>query len=128
MICKWAQNELRLKKTSVKEIFYLQNKRECVWNFLSNFYLKYINPEIIFLWNTFFQPLTLSRLSLSLSLSLCVCVWGGGGGGGGLVGCVQSRVKLQWHFICGFDFRNSLWLPFVAAFAVLKGLKHFIQF
>ena len=31
--------------------------------------------------------------------------------------------KLQWHFTYGFDFRHSLWLPFVAAFAVLKGLN-----
>ena len=30
--------------------------------------------------------------------------------------------KLQWHFTCGFDFRHSPWLQFVAAFAVLKGL------
>ena len=29
---------------------------------------------------------------------------------------------LQWHFTCGFDFRHGLWLPFVAAFAVLRGL------
>ena len=52
------------------------------------------------------------------------------------MGCVESRElgahaspsevyparKLQWHFTCGFDFRHSQWLPFVAAFAVLKGL------
>ena len=31
--------------------------------------------------------------------------------------------KFQWHFTCGLDFRHSLWLPFVTAFAVLKGLK-----
>ena len=34
--------------------------------------------------------------------------------------------KLQWHFTCGLDFRNSLWLPFesgfAATFAVQKGL------
>ena len=59
----------------------------------------------------------------------------GWGGWGVLVGCVQTRElgahaspfelypadKLQWHFACGFDF--SLWLPFVAAFAALKGLN-----
>ena len=31
--------------------------------------------------------------------------------------------KLQWHFTCGFDFGHSLWLPFVATFAVRKGLR-----
>ena len=31
--------------------------------------------------------------------------------------------KLQWRFTCGFDFRHTLWLPFVAAFAVLKELR-----
>ena len=36
---------------------------------------------------------------------------------------VNPAGKLQWHFTCGFDFRHSLWLPFVAAFAVLKGLS-----
>ena len=35
---------------------------------------------------------------------------------------VYSAVKLQWHFTCGFDFRYGLWLPFVAAFAVLRVL------
>ena len=35
---------------------------------------------------------------------------------------VYPAVKLQWHFPCGFDFRHSLRLPFVATFAVLKGL------
>ena len=35
---------------------------------------------------------------------------------------VHPAGKFQWHFTCGFDFRHSLWLPFVAAFAVLKGL------
>ena len=30
--------------------------------------------------------------------------------------------KLQRHSTYGFDFGHSLWLPFVAAFAVLKGL------
>ena len=57
--------------------------------------------------------------------------------GQGLVNCVQSwelgaralpsevypDEKLRWHFTCTLDFRHSLWLPFVAAFAVLKGLK-----
>ena len=33
-----------------------------------------------------------------------------------------ASVKLQWHLTCGFDFRHSLWLPFVTSFAVLKGL------
>ena len=32
--------------------------------------------------------------------------------------------KLQWHFTCGFDFRHSRWSPFVAGFAVLKGLRN----
>ena len=36
---------------------------------------------------------------------------------------VYPTAKRQWHFTCGFDFRRSLWLPLVAAFAVLKGLK-----
>ena len=31
--------------------------------------------------------------------------------------------KLQWHFTYGFDFRHSLWLLFVVAFPVLKGLN-----
>ena len=43
------------------------------------------------------------------------------------VGSLPSRIysagKLQPHFTCGFDFGHSLWLPFVAAFAVLKGLS-----
>ena len=29
--------------------------------------------------------------------------------------------KLQWRFACGFNFGHSLWLPFVAALAVLRG-------
>ena len=51
--------------------------------------------------------------------------------------CAKSRVrlarasgfevyyagKLQWHFTYGFNFTHSLWLPFVAAFPVLKGLN-----
>ena len=59
---------------------------------------------------------------------------------GELLGYVQNRElspraspskvfpagKLQWHFTCGFNFRHSLWLPFVAAFAALKGLLIFI--
>ena len=57
--------------------------------------------------------------------------WGGEWRGRGLVGCVQhaslSEVcpadKFQWHFTCGFHFRHSIRLPFVVAFAVLKGLK-----
>ena len=63
---------------------------------------------------------------------------GGGGGGVGWLWAVskvkssaRARLasnfypagKLQWHFTCGFDFRQSLWLPFEAAFAVLKGLN-----
>ena len=62
---------------------------------------------------------------------------------GGLMGCVQSQklgaraspsevypdAKLQWHFTCGFDLKHSLWLPFVAGFAFLKGLmEKFILF
>ena len=35
---------------------------------------------------------------------------------------VHPAGKIQWHFTCGFDFRHSLWLPFAAAFAVLKRL------
>ena len=35
---------------------------------------------------------------------------------------VYPAGKLQWHFTCGFDFRQSLWLPFVAALAILEGL------
>ena len=38
---------------------------------------------------------------------------------------VHTAGKLQWHFTCGFDF--SLWLQFVATFAVLKRLKYFIK-
>ena len=52
------------------------------------------------------------------------------------MGCVQGRGlgvraglgfrvgRLQWHFTCGFDLghvRHSLWLPVVAAFAVVGG-------
>ena len=63
--------------------------------------------------------------------SVTPCLWFRGGGG-------VSRVKgsaraprlpglivlggLQWRLTCGTDFRYSLWLPFVAAFAVLSGL------
>ena len=62
---------------------------------------------------------------------------GGGRGGGGLwalpkvESSAQAHVspsdvcpagKLQRHSTYGFDFGHSLWLPFVAAFAVLKGL------
>ena len=36
---------------------------------------------------------------------------------------VYPSGKLQWHFTCGSDFRHSLWLPFVAGFAVLERLK-----
>ena len=36
---------------------------------------------------------------------------------------VYPAGKLQCHSTCGFDFRYSLWLPFVTAFAVLKGLN-----
>ena len=72
--------------------------------------------------------------SLSPSKTLCVCVcvcvcvevgalWA--------VTKVESSArakgypagKLQRHFTCDFDFRHSLWLPFEAVFAVLKGLK-----
>ena len=77
-------------------------------------------------------------------IAICMPVlqsWGGYwwfGGGGGLwdVSKVESSArtctslsevypdwKLQWHFTCGFDFRHGLWLPFVAGFAVLKGLS-----
>ena len=35
---------------------------------------------------------------------------------------VYPAGKLQRHFTCGFDFRHSLWLSFVAAFSALKGL------
>ena len=35
---------------------------------------------------------------------------------------VSPAGKLQWHFTCGFDFRHNVWLPSVAAFAVLKEL------
>ena len=52
------------------------------------------------------------------------------GGGGGRLWAV-SKVKrlavypagkLHWHYTCTFNLRHSLWLPFVAAFAVMKGL------
>ena len=69
-------------------------------------------------------------------------LWGWGGAWGALVGCVQGRElgvraapsvvypagKLQWHFTCGFDFGHCLWLPFVTAFAVLKGLNYYNLF
>ena len=59
-----------------------------------------------------------------------------------LVGCLQGRElgvraapsvvypagKLQWHFTCGFDFGHCLWLPFVTAFTVLKGLNYYNLF
>ena len=35
----------------------------------------------------------------------------------------RSLYRFQWYFTHGFDFRHSLWLPFMAAFAVLKGLS-----
>ena len=35
---------------------------------------------------------------------------------------VYPAAKFHWHCTCGFEFRHSLWLPFVTAFAVLKGL------
>ena len=54
----------------------------------------------------------------------------------GFGGSIQSRVlgaraspfwiypagKLQWHFTCGLVFGHSLWLPFKAVLAVVKGL------
>ena len=65
-------------------------------------------------------------------------------GGGGLMGFVQSwefgartrpspfevypAGKLQCYFTYGFNFRHSLWLPFTAAFAVLKGLNNVFIF
>ena len=73
----------------------------------------------------------IGRWFVSLALS---GLWGDGGEGGAVSKVERSarvRVspsevyhagKLQWHFTCGFDFRYSLWLPFEAAFAVLKGL------
>ena len=36
---------------------------------------------------------------------------------------VYPAGKHQWDFTCGFVFRHSLWLPFAATFAVLKGLN-----
>ena len=36
---------------------------------------------------------------------------------------VYPAGKLQWHFTCGFDFKHSLWLPFVGCFAILTVLK-----
>ena len=36
---------------------------------------------------------------------------------------VYPTCKRQCHFTCGFDFRHSLRLPFVAAFTVLNGLN-----
>ena len=77
-------------------------------------------------------------LSLALSrLSVFVCVCGGGERGEAYGLCQELRArhvcaspselyhagKLQWYFICGFHFRHSLWLSFVVAFTVLKGLK-----
>ena len=86
------------------------------------------------------------RHSLWLPFVAAFAVVGGGGGGGSVSGscgscgglravskveCLARGVspsdvypagKLPWHFACGFDFIHSLWLPFVAAFAVLKGL------
>ena len=68
----------------------------------------------------------------------CVVVWHLQSEGLGACGlCPESRArrvrvspskfypadKLQWHFTCGFDFGHSLWLPFVATFAVRKGLR-----
>ena len=68
----------------------------------------------------------------------CVVVWHLPSGSLGACGlCPESRArlvrvspskfypadKLQWHFTCGFDFGHSLWLPFVATFAVRKGLR-----
>ena len=38
---------------------------------------------------------------------------------------VYPASNLQWHFTCGFDFRHSLWLPFEAAFEVLKELSKY---
>ena len=38
---------------------------------------------------------------------------------------VYPAGKLQRQLTCGFDFRHSLLLPFVAAFAVPKGLTVF---
>ena len=71
------------------------------------------------------------RGSVCVCVCVCVCVYGWG-----VVHCAQSRElrartspskvypagKPQWHFTCGFHFRHSVWLPFVTAFAVLKGL------
>ena len=35
---------------------------------------------------------------------------------------VYPAGKLQWRFTYGFNLRHGLWLPFAAAFAVLRGL------
>ena len=72
--------------------------------------------------------------SLALYLRFRFRAVGGGGlwavlrvRGLALAGALPCEVypvgKLQGHFTCGFDFRHSLWLPFVAALAVLKGLR-----
>ena len=89
-----------------------------------------------------------SAADFILYLWICgfVAFVGGGGGWGGIcrdilnmgllwvplpldiyiyinMGGIYPAGKLQWHFTCGPDFSHSLWLPFVAAFVVLKGLK-----
>ena len=70
-------------------------------------------------------------------MCVCVCVCVGGGGSGvclwaefemeSLAHASPSDVyptsKRQCHFTCGFDFRHSLRLAFVAAFAVLNGIN-----
>ena len=59
----------------------------------------------------------------------CVCVWVCvcWGGVWTVSKVSPSEVypprKLRWHFTCGFDLGHDLWLPFEAAFAVLKGLN-----
>ena len=48
-------------------------------------------------------------------------LWGARGLGA-RVPRLPAFILLVWHFTCGFDFRHSLRLPFLAAFAVLGGL------
>ena len=79
---------------------------------------------MITIWDRFGSPEGVINSSCGNYGSLLACdgpfqavgvLWAVSGVGG------SARV-CAWHFTCGFDFRNNLWLPFGAAFTVLRGL------
>ena len=89
--------------------------------------------RVIIMSRTFFRVGLHSMVCLMWYLSVrgvwlyvMVCLWRVSRVGGSARSRLAFRWypagKLQWRFICGFSLRHGLWLPFVAAFAVLGGV------